>query len=160
MDHREPNSVARHGLRYVLYGTLFKLVTLYGNLKLETPVVFCVMSWMRVMFTESWDDRTCSVIVILTINRHQSWATYGWTNLLGSISDLPILPWSDKQLYTVLYKLMAFRSLHIPNKNIDNVKYSISVFLQIKFSRNLKTCFRSHSTVCNVKTNHKHHKML
>ena len=45
------------------------LCAMRGNLKLETPAVFCVR-WMCVTLTESWDDRTCSVIVIWT---RRSW---------------------------------------------------------------------------------------
>ena len=33
-----------------------------GDLKLETPAVFCA-TWMHVTLAESWDDRTCSVVV-------------------------------------------------------------------------------------------------
>ena len=36
-----------------------------GNMKLETPAVFCVR-WKCVTLTESWGDRTCSVVVIWT----------------------------------------------------------------------------------------------
>ena len=36
-----------------------------GDLKLETPAVFCA-TWMHVTLTERWNDRTCSVVVIWT----------------------------------------------------------------------------------------------
>ena len=36
-----------------------------GNMKLETTAVFRA-TWMCVTLTESWDDRTCSVVVIWT----------------------------------------------------------------------------------------------
>ena len=36
-----------------------------GNMKLETTAVF-LATWMCVTLTESWDDRTCSVVVIWT----------------------------------------------------------------------------------------------
>ena len=45
------------------------LCAMRGNMKLETRAAFCVR-WMRVTLTESWDDRTCSVVVIWT---RRSW---------------------------------------------------------------------------------------
>ena len=41
------------------------LCALRCNMKLETRAVFCA-TWMCVTLTESWGDRTCSVVVIWT----------------------------------------------------------------------------------------------
>ena len=47
------------------YTIRIALCQMRRNLKLETPAVFCA-TWMRATLTESWDDRTCSVIVTWT----------------------------------------------------------------------------------------------
>ena len=39
------------------------LCAMRGNMKLEASAVFCA-TWMCVTLTESWGDRTCSVVVI------------------------------------------------------------------------------------------------
>ena len=41
------------------------LCAMRGNMKLEASAVFCA-TWMCVTLTESWGDRTCSVVVIWT----------------------------------------------------------------------------------------------
>ena len=41
------------------------LCAMRGNMKLETPAVFCA-KWMCVTLTESWGDKTCNVVVIWT----------------------------------------------------------------------------------------------
>ena len=49
-NHKESNSDACDDIPYVLY------VVMRGNLKIETPAVFCA-TWMRVTLTESWNTR-------------------------------------------------------------------------------------------------------
>ena len=47
------------------------LCAMRGNMKLEASAVFCA-TWMCVTLTESWGDRTCSVVVIWTRRNWQS----------------------------------------------------------------------------------------
>ena len=55
-NHKEHNSDAYDGILYA---------AMRGNMNLETPAV-SFSTWMCVRVTESWDDRTCSVVVIWT----------------------------------------------------------------------------------------------
>ena len=87
------------------------LCALRCNMKLETRAVFCA-TWMCVTLTESWGDRTCSVVVI--------WIRRSWQLANTRVARNPLSSYFSRECH-------QSRAACYPALRVLSSKLSVSV---------------------------------